>query len=366
MPKMLRGSVVRVPGLNKVRAKGRLYYYHRKSGVRLRSKFGTLAFFAELAVLDAPSATAEHRPGTWGSLAGAYRAAPEYRNIAPRTRADYDKVLNWLDEPIGNMPISQMDSAVILGIRDKAFDQKKRRFANHVLQVIGTVMNWGKPRKLCGGYPLKGERRIKIPRPKDLPRANRPWSEEETEIVLSEAVGGLRIAIALAVYAGMRGGDIAWVTWAAYDGNVLTWQQGKTGAEVWVPCLPELKAILDAAPRTATTIATRQDGRPATEAGIRKAFRTLILRLLKEKRINPGLTLHGRRHTLGDALMDLGGDHEMVQAILGQKSISAAQHYSQGASRRRKASAAIELLANARRTKLQNSRGRAAKHGQGQ
>ena len=147
------------------------------------------------------------------------------------------------------------------------------------------------------------------------------------------------------------------VSWAAYDGSALTWQQGKTGAEVWLPCLPELSAILAAAPRTATTIATRVDGRPMTEAGLRKAFRTLILRLLAKGAVAPGLTLHGRRHTLGDALMGLGAEIGHVQAILGQKSLAAAQHYSAGADRRRHAEAAITLLANAKRTKMENAGG---------
>jgi integrase len=98
-----------------------------------------------------------------------------------------------------------------------------------------------------------------------------------------------------------------------------------------------------------------------TEAGLRKAFRTLIVRLMAEGKVEPGLTLHGRRRTLGDALMELGGDPDIVRAVLGQKSISASLHYSAGASRKRAASAAITLLANARSTKLQTSPDKSAK-----
>lgn len=351
--------IVRLSGINRVRAKGRVYYYHRKSGTRLPDDPRSPAFREALDRLNAamPSDAAGPRTGTLGALLTAYRGSPEYGRLADRTRHDYALVFDWL-EPLDGFPMIQLDSAAVIGIRDKAFAQRKRRFANHVLQVLGTVCAWGRPRKLAPQTnPAHGI--PKIPRPRDLPRANRPWTDAEAETVLTAATGGLRVAIALAVFAGMRGGDIVRVTWAAYDGRALTWRQGKTGAEVWLPCLPQLNRILDAAPRTATTIATRQDGRPMTEAGLRKAFRTLILRLLKDKRIGEGLTLHGRRHTLGDAIMELGGDLEMVKAALGQKSISAAQHYSQGASRRRAATAAIELLANARGTRraklLQNS-----------
>lgn len=353
--------IVRVRGVKRVRnpKTGRVYFYHRKTGERITAAPGTNAFAAEIARLDAmPRPSPERqkaKSGTLGGLITAYRESVEFDRLADRTRTDYLSVLDYL-APLDDMPLLQLDSAAVIGIRDKAFRQRKRRFANHVLQVLGTILNWGRPRNLApkvnpaAGLP-------KIPRPREMPRANRPWSDSETDAVLSAATGGLRVAIALAVYAGMRGGDIVRVTWAAYDGAALTWRQGKTGAEVWLPCLPELRAILDAIPRTATTIATRQDGRPSTEAGLRKAFRTLILRLMKEEKVGEGLTLHGRRHTLGDALMGLGAELAHVQAILGQKSIAAAQHYSAGASRRRAATAGIALLANARRTKMENSGG---------
>ena len=352
--------IVRIRGVKRVRAKGRVYYYHAKTMTRIMAAPGTTAFADEVERLNSGGiARPQRAAGTLGALIEAYRQAPEYARLADRTRADYQKVFDYLAGMDG-LPLIQLDSAAVIAIRDKALDQKKRRFANHVLQVLGTILNWGKPRKLAPAInPAAGLR--KIPRPRDLPRANRPWSDEETETVLGAARGGLRVAIALAVYAGMRGGDIVRVTWAAYDGTALTWRQGKTGADVWLPCLPELKAIIDGAPRSATTIATRQDGRPMTEAGLRKAFRTLILRLLKAESVQPGLTLHGRRHTLGDALMELGADLGHVQAILGQKSLAAAQHYSAGAGRRRQAAAAIELLANARRTKSENSAGRTGK-----
>lgn len=346
--------IVRIRGVNRVRAKGRVYYYHRASGARLPNDPHSPEFVAALARLNSGNAPVPNvQPGTFGALVAAYRASPEFARLAPRTSADYQGVLNWL-RGIDAMPIVQLDGPAMLAIRDKALAQKKRRFANHVLQVIGTLLNWGKPRRLSLGNPLAGIRGIKIPRPRDLPRANRPWSDDETAAVLGAATGGLRVALALACYAGMRGGDIVRVTWAAYDGAALTWRQGKTSGEVWLPCLPELKAILDAAPKTATTIATQQNGTPMTEAGLRKAFRTLILRLLRDGQVAPGLTLHGQRHRIGDALMEAGGSLEMVQAVLGQRSIAAPQHYSRGASRRRAASAAIELLANARGTILQN------------
>jgi integrase len=244
--------VVRLRGIKKARAKGRVYFYHRGTGTRLPDDPHSAAFIEAVARLESASRTASAgKAGTLGALIAAYRTSPECARLADRTRHDYELVFNYLKPPDG-MPLLQLDSAAVIGIRDRAFAQKKRRFANHVLQVLGTILNWGRPRKLAPATnPAIGI--PKLPRPRDLPPANRDWSDEETDAVLGAADGGLKVAISLAVYAGMRGGDIVRVTWAAYDGTVLEWKQGKTGAEVWLPCLPELKWILDAAPRTATT-----------------------------------------------------------------------------------------------------------------
>lgn len=117
----------------------------------------------------------------------------------------------------------------------------------------------------------------------------------------------------------------------------------------WLPALPELRTILDKAERSAPTIVTSAYGRPLTEAGLRKAFRTLVLRLERDQMIAAGLTLHGRRHTLGDELANLGADPRMIQAVLRHRSMAASLHYSAGADRRRAASAAVELLKTRRR-----------------
>jgi integrase len=202
----------------------------------------------------------------------------------------------------------------------------------------------------------------KIARPRDMPRANRPWSPAEQETVLNAATGGLKVAIGLGMFAGMRIGDAATVTWSIYDGNSLEWRQGKTGDPVWMPADSRLKAILDVARRTATTIVTGHSGRPLKEAGLAKAFRTLILKLEQAGQIGAGLTFHGMRHTAGAALADLGADPRMIQALLGHRSMAASLHYSEGADRRRAAAAAVELLESRRpgerstNGKLQNSR----------
>jgi integrase len=263
----------------------------------------------------------------------------------------YGKVFDYLAS-IDRMPLIQLNGAAVIKIRDRALAQKKRRFANHILQVLGTILDWGKPRDLAPGNPAAGI--PKVPRPRDMVKANRAWSEAERDAVIGAATGGLKMAIALGMFAWMRIGDAVRVTWSIYDGANLEWRQGKTGDTVWLPAHRDLRALLDSASRSATTIVTGTAGRPLMESGLAKAFRTLILQLENDGKIRDGLTFHGLRHTAGKTLADLGADPRAIQALLGHRSLSMAIHYSQEADRRRAAATAIHFLEQPRNEKMEN------------
>jgi hypothetical protein len=142
--------IVRVAGVKRVRAKGR-NYYHRKIGRRINAEPNTAAFIAEVKRLDeAPRQIPDKQPGTGGALVAKYRLSPEYRQLAHRTRSDYEKVFDHLAR-LDRMPVAQMDGPFLIALRNQTFERRKRRFTNHVMQVLGTVMGWGKPASCRSG-----------------------------------------------------------------------------------------------------------------------------------------------------------------------------------------------------------------------
>lgn len=343
---------MRLRGIKRVRAKGRIYYYHRATGSRIMAPPNSAAFIAEVRRLDdqnlAPvrpqtkfSRQAKYAVGSWGALVAAYRASPEFSRLAPRTKSDYGKILDYL-AALDDMPVIQLTSATCLKIRDKAFSQHKRRFANYVIHMLSVVLGWGKPRGHVAENAALGL--PKIAKPRDAPEANRAWADDEADAVLGAAVGGLRVAIALAMWAGPRGEDVVRMPWSAYDGQNVEWRQGKTGEAVWLPADYRLREILDATPRVATTIVTGALGRPWKHATLRKEFRALILRLMADGLVRPGITFHGLRTTAGTNLADEAADIRAIQARLGHKSAAMAIHYSRGADRKRAATAAVHVL----------------------
>src|SRR5512133_912537 len=86
---------IKVSGVKIYRSRGKLYAYHRATGKRIRQPFGSAAFLSEVERLN-QSLPSDPLPGTLGSLIAAYRRSPEFLELAPRTRSDYQKVFDYL------------------------------------------------------------------------------------------------------------------------------------------------------------------------------------------------------------------------------------------------------------------------------
>lgn len=337
-------TVVRVKGIKKFRStkNGKVYCYHRRTGKRIQAEFGTGAFFAELARLDDLVAKVDPKPGTLGGLFAEWRAGPEAQELAPRTQSDYAKMLDYL-KPLEAMPLSELERPFVIRLRDKAYRRHKRRFANYVLAVLSSICSWGVDHGLLDENPCRGVRPIK--RPKDLPRANRPWTDEERAVVIEEAPEHLRVPIGLGLYAGLREGDAIAITKTAYDGTAIGKRTNKTGQTVWWPCPAPLRKILDSAPKhSAVTLAANSRGRPWTESGFRASFFKFIRRLENDGRIGKGLTFHGLRHTVATTLRELGYDRETIADALGQSSPGMAMHYAKDADLRKKMTGVVQKL----------------------
>jgi hypothetical protein len=77
--------IVRMKGVKKIRAKGRVYYYHRKTMTRLPGQPGSAEFMAALDALNRKQELAA-RPGTLGGLIQRHRASPDFTDRAANTR----------------------------------------------------------------------------------------------------------------------------------------------------------------------------------------------------------------------------------------------------------------------------------------
>lgn len=317
-----------------------MYYYHRPSRTRLPGLPGSPEFLLAIQGLSS-KASQPLTTGTLGALIEAYRASPDFADLAPRSRAIYQDVFDYL-RPLTHVALASFTSDRLYELRDRTFKLRKRAFANLTIKLLRTVFNWGMKRRQCDTNPALAV--DLVAKPRNAPVVNRPWTPEELETVLAQAPGPIRVAVALAAYTGLRESDVALVTWACYDGTAFEVRQVKTGNSVWIPAHSRLRAILDELPHQSPQIVVSSAGRPYAPRTLSSRFWTFMAELRDAGKVGPGLSFHGLRHTLGTALAEAGCDPATIASILGHKTTAMAEHYSRHANRRRLASAAIAKL----------------------
>jgi hypothetical protein len=119
---------------------------------------------------------------------------------ACHTKSDYQAVFDYL-KPIADTPLIRFDKPLVVRIRDKAAQDKGRKFANDVKARFSGIFGWGSERGYLATNPASGIKDIR--RRKDAPDANRPWADEERDAVLGACPAHIRPAIALMMFTGL-------------------------------------------------------------------------------------------------------------------------------------------------------------------
>lgn len=334
-----------LPYVQLCRTKGRDYGYYRRAGIRQRipgavgspewlSAYRQIHEAAEsraAAPLEGPTTV----PGSLRALWLAYRASPEWRSLGNGTQKAYQGLIEPILPKVGDQLLAALTGEWLIRSRDKYAETPSK--ANHFLAVMKLLLNWGVPRGWLKVSPAAGVKRLK-----HTPKSHRAWSDTEVAAMTGPDVGGVALPILLALHTGQRLGDVLKLPWSAWDGQGVTVAaQGKTGARVYVPALPELRAALDAAPRRAIVICTRRDGHAWKADHFKHSFAAARDRL----KLAPDLHFHGLRHLAGKRLAEAGCTPQEIAAILGHKTLGMVSLYTAQAGQEHLARAAITKLA---------------------
>ncbi len=329
----------------------RTYWYHRATGKALKHDPATAEGLLEVAALDARAARAEAVAGlpggSFAALWAAYVQSPEWTGLKPRTRDDYQAVRDWLGAGAERAIVKLMTTREVIALRDRAFRQKGRRFANYVVQVVRLVLEWGRLRGWREENPAMGVRLIR--KPKGEHKLNRAWTETEVEAFASAAPPQLLLPFCMGLFAGMRQGDALACTWGAFDGAALRWRASKNDEACVAPATGVLLAVLRGAQARAKLaraaakagtplplqIALTSRGAAWTESGFRASFFKLVRTLEGAGQLAPGCTFQGLRHTIATLARDGEETDFRVACAIGDRSTAMAAVYGRDADRQR-------------------------------
>ena len=325
---------VKVSGLKQYTDRhGKRRVYHRASGTPIDASLSGQEIAAEVVRLDKLHGKVSARPGTLESLLISWKASPSFTGLAERTKADYRKIMDYL-EPIYGTPLTEIGGGFIAKLRDKTIKKKRVGFTNHMLAMLSSAFKHGLEYELVDANPCREIAKGKMTT--DRKRPNRAWTPEERANVPAVAWPQLRLPLLLARTWGIRRGDIVKMPRSAYADGWLTFRAGKNNALITLPVRGDLKreveTAIDAAPSgDSTLLCLNTRGKPWTENGLS----VQIAKFLKECRekgiMGPKGSIHGLRHSVGAELRAAGYSAEQRKMILGHETDEMAEHYSASA-----------------------------------
>lgn len=227
---------------------------------------------------------AEARTG-WTALIKSYRASARFLDLKPRTRADYGRVLDYIEAKIGGRDVRHMTRRDVIAARDA--NLHRTRFANYIPQVLSVLIEHAIDLGWRSDNPAKGVRAVKTPEDRRQPHL--PWSDAAVRKWRADAAPLPRLIFELGVGTAQRPGDLVDFTWGDFDGESLRLRQNKTGAALVLPCTPELRAALQeardsmaATPHPSRPILTLNSGQRMGYRRMAEVFRAERVRLSLE------------------------------------------------------------------------------------
>jgi integrase len=386
-------TTIRIPKVKSYESNNQTYYYLRKTGERIidpatRKPIDPRRQLAEfvtrveamMASLEALPKSFKSKPGTLQSLVEEYRGrsdrpgksgkapSPEWMALAPATRRSYDRILDpetgylrrAIKLPLDQIALHSIDKPNVVRFRNKVAKQFGFWTGNYTVKVLRPLFEWGILYGHMKANPATGVPALE--RPDGTPVQHRSWAPHEFEVMLAGARergwDGIVLALALARFAGWPLGDIVHqppITWQ-HPRLVYVRRKTRKTAKITNLLAPDgLRRILEEIDpdMEAETLVTNEQGERYTEDGLRTMVHRLATELAAEKKVKPGLNIHGLRHSLGKELYDLGLEREARKAIMAHESDAASKVYERDGDRSRQADKAVRAL-NRKHLKVTN------------
>jgi integrase len=313
---------------------GKTYLQFRKRGhatVPLPQPIGSDEFWiAYNAALKGKVAIGGNRTlaGSVGAALAAYYASNDWNALSDGTRAAHRPLLEKFRERYGGWPLRQITENFI----DAYTGALQPHAARKTFKALRRFLRHAKHDVTRGITP---------PKAKSNKHASWP-TEVMAQYEAHHPIGSkARLAFALARYTGAARSEIARLGPQHIVAGEFTIARKKTGVPSTITLHPELRAILEATPLTGlATFLVNTIGNAYAPNDLSIQFR----KWCDEAGLPPQYTLHGLRHSMGDALAQLGANPNEIASVLGHADVRTALHYTQGADRKRMGRKAIARL----------------------
>lgn len=306
------------PFVYAVKARGTTYHYYRKDGVNVRVDPEAPDFWTIYAGLKDAKAP---KPSnlTFTGLIASYEKAERFKKLADRTKSDYRKVMAFIKDRFGPTNPANLRRVHVVQLQEA----NEGRFAQYLVQVMYVLMEHAKDIGWREDNPAKGVTLKQIANPKP----HEPWTDEAIATFRGGVVGLPHLIFEIGLGTVQRPDDWTRFDWEHFDGKAIHMRQGKTGAELVIPCPAPLLAALEA---NRPKVMNINGCTPILTTGKKRMTYRRMAEIMLAERKRLGLSqydLHALRYR---GVMDLawaGCTDEEIASISGHKSMSMVKKY---------------------------------------
>jgi integrase len=299
--------------------------------------------------------------GTVQALLDAFHESIDFRNLAPRTRKDYEryrlmllKLPTKLGVPFGQLASAKLTQPVIQRLVEAIAREGHPTKANHLLRYLHRVFRWGVNHGHCPHNPAAGVQPAKVTPTVTVPERvgyMRVLAFAQERAARKARTRGscapyLPLVMELAYLARLRGIEVLDLTDASITDQGVITKRRKGSRNTIVAWSPRLRAVVDAALalRKATfdrvkrptplrpeqrALIVAESGEPLTKSGLDSAWQRLME--LATDRENGGVMdeaerfgLHAMKHR---GISDTSGTFKDKQVAAGHKSEQMTHRY---------------------------------------
>lgn len=258
---------------------------------------------------------------------GKYLASPQFEEVSLGTQADYKFALDKLLAKFGEAPLDEVKpSHIVLYIDKRSLETKHRALREKT--VLSMVYSWCIARDYCTVNPVAAIKTKRLPGRKGI-----VISDDLMEQVYSKGSVALQEAMDVAYYLGQRPGDVLKLSETDVRNGFLELVQGKTGTALAIKTHAELDALIQRINKRKAQFAVRplqllvdEHGKPMTKAKLRSRFEAA----------RDAAGVDGAAFQFRDLRRKAGQDLrrqvglEASQDLLGHKSVTMTEHYTDG------------------------------------
>ncbi len=334
---------------------GKLRYRYRRKGREVhyfRAEPGTEAFRQELAAceagLSAPAidpGAGRATPGSFDDLLARYYRSADFLDPGERTRVVYRGVLErWRARTrkgtrYGDIMVRDLQPRHVEAMLSELLPH--RTAANMLRKRLSALMRFAVRIGMASGNPVAATRPFKVGS-----AGFHTWTEDEiAQFEARHAIGSkARLALALMLYTGQRGGDARIMGPGHVRGKRLVVTQEKTGATVSLPVLPPLAEAILATPSGGLVFLLSEHGKPYSRKGFGNKFRQWC-----DEAGLPQCSAHGLRKAASRRFAEAGCSNQEIKSWTGHATDSEVARYTAAADQQALSDAAAEkLMANLR------------------